>query len=89
MFSCIDLIFGLWAHCFFLLSSDDSSHFIINEGEPHKMEGSDEVEMAFSGIQLSLAKKGETRMLLDGSSRGRAQPGRMLAIMGPSGAGKR
>lgn len=27
-------------------------------------------------------------MILDGSIRGRAQPGRMLAIMGPSGAGK-
>jgi ABC-type multidrug transport system ATPase subunit len=30
----------------------------------------------------------DKRLLLDGSIRGRARPGRMLAIMGPSGAGK-
>jgi ABC-type multidrug transport system ATPase subunit len=31
---------------------------------------------------------GGPRVLLDGSIRGRARPGRMLALMGPSGAGK-
>jgi ABC-type multidrug transport system ATPase subunit len=33
-------------------------------------------------------RKGGSRIILDGSIRGRAQPGRMLAILGPSGAGK-
>jgi ABC-type glutathione transport system ATPase component len=46
------------------------------------------VDLAFEGIELLLQKKGGTRVILDGSIRGRAQPGRMLAILGPSGAGK-
>ncbi|CAB9531044.1 Putative white-brown complex homolog protein 30 [Seminavis robusta] len=52
-------------------------------------------DVAFDGIQLQLTqkvKKGSdqpaTRMLLDGSFRGRIKSGRMVAIMGPSGAGK-
>jgi ABC-type multidrug transport system ATPase subunit len=47
-----------------------------------------QVDVAFEGIELILNKKGSPRIILDGSIRGRAQPGRMLAIMGPSGAGK-
>ena len=53
------------------------------------------VDFAFDGIQLTLTQKAKknkdgteqssSRMLLDGSFRGRARPGRMLAIMGPSG----
>jgi len=31
-------------------------------------------------------KKSNIRLLLDGSIHGRAKPGRMLAVMGPSGA---
>ena len=31
---------------------------------------------------------GKKRLLLDGSIHGQAKPGRMLAVMGPSGAGK-
>jgi hypothetical protein len=62
------------------------------------MGGLDQVDMAFSGIRMELntgkkkKKKGSngdettTRVVLDGSIRGRAQPGRMVAIMGPSGA---
>ena len=50
------------------------------------------VDLSFEGIRLTLAsgkKHGaDDRVLLDGSLRGRAQPGRMLAIMGPSGAGE-
>jgi len=69
-------------------TEDSSEQFIVHNGGQHKMEGNDNVELAFKGIQLSLAKKGKSRLLLDGSGRGRAQPGRMLAIMGPSGAGK-
>ena len=37
---------------------------------------------------MTLGNNGEERVLLDGSLRGRARPGRLLAIMGPSGAGK-
>ena len=49
------------------------------------------MDLEFSGFQMELKAKKKnqsTRLLLDGSIRGRAQPGRMLAIMGPSGAGK-
>ena len=54
------------------------------------------MELAFEGIRLELKlgnknnnnNNKESRILLDGSCRGRARPGRMLAILGPSGAGK-
>jgi ABC-type lipoprotein export system ATPase subunit len=52
------------------------------------LHGLNQVDLAFDGIQLVLTKKGRRRDMLDGSIRGRARPGRMLAIMGPSGAGK-
>jgi ABC-type multidrug transport system ATPase subunit len=46
------------------------------------------IDLAFEGLTLELeTKSGEVRTILDGV-RGRAQPGRMLAVMGPSGAGK-
>lgn len=47
-----------------------------------------EVDLSFEGLELVLIKKGESKVIMDGSIRGRAQPGRMLAILGPSGAGK-
>jgi ABC-type multidrug transport system ATPase subunit len=47
-----------------------------------------EVDLSFEGLQLLLSKKGGSKVILDGSIRGRAKPGRMLAILGPSGAGK-
>jgi ABC-type lipoprotein export system ATPase subunit len=56
--------------------------------------GLESIELAFQGIQLEMAVKkkkdndGKPRLLLDGSIHGRATPGRMLAVMGPSGAGK-
>ena len=46
------------------------------------------VEVGFKdvGMVLKQKKKGSAdRVILDGSIRGRARPGRMLAIMGPSG----
>uniref|UniRef100_A0A7S4ICV1 ABC transporter domain-containing protein n=1 Tax=Odontella aurita TaxID=265563 RepID=A0A7S4ICV1_9STRA len=49
------------------------------------------VEIGFSDIRMTLKqkkKKKEDRIILDGSIRGKARPGRMLAIMGPSGSGK-
>jgi len=51
----------------------------------------EKMDLGFSGFKMELKakKKNQTsRLILDGSIRGRAQPGRMLAIMGPSGAGK-
>jgi ABC-type multidrug transport system ATPase subunit len=49
------------------------------------------MDISFEQIQLKLKVKGnggEARVLLDGSIRARCKPGRMLAIMGPSGSGK-
>lgn len=49
------------------------------------------VELYFDSIRMELkakSKKKPARLLLDGSIRGKAAPGRMLAIMGPSGSGK-
>jgi ABC-type multidrug transport system ATPase subunit len=44
--------------------------------------------VSFDGIEMILINNRGQKVILDGSIRGRAQPGRMLAIMGPSGAGK-
>jgi ABC-type multidrug transport system ATPase subunit len=64
------------------------------------MSGLEAVDLGFSDFYMELATKkkrrdkkngintGGPRTLMDGSIRGRARPGRMLAIMGPSGAGK-
>lgn len=48
------------------------------------------VEIGFEDIKIALEQKGgkPDRIILDGSLRGKAQPGRMLAVMGPSGSGK-
>jgi len=50
------------------------------------------LDLGFSDIYMEITTKKKSqqvkRVLLDGSIKGRAQPGRMLAIMGPSGAGK-
>jgi len=51
----------------------------------------EKMDLGFNGFQMELkAKKRnqDSRLILNGSIRGRARPGRMLAIMGPSGAGK-
>lgn len=48
-------------------------------------------EFGFEGIQITLEQKGKDtpdRLILDGSLKGKAMPGRMLAVMGPSGSGK-
>lgn len=57
--------------------------------------GLETIDVAFEGIQLEMTTKKKNkengnniRQLLDGSIHGRAKPGRMLAVMGPSGAGK-
>jgi len=45
------------------------------------------VEVGFADVSVSLKQKKGTpdRLILDGSIRGIAKPGRMMAIMGPSG----
>lgn len=52
------------------------------------MGGLESVDLGFSGIRLEIKEKGGAKVLLDGSIKGRARPGRMLAVMGPSGAGE-
>ena len=67
--------------------------FSVNEdGVVTQKKGLETIDIAFEGIKLEMATKkkkdGKTRLLLDGNIHGRAKPGRMLAVMGPSGAGK-
>jgi ABC-type multidrug transport system fused ATPase/permease subunit len=47
-------------------------------------------EVGFEAIRITLKQKGNKpdRVILDGSIKGKAGPGRMLAVMGPSGSGK-
>lgn len=51
------------------------------------MAGLAQVDLSFEGLAMTLTKgkKKEPKQILDGSIRGRARPGRLLAIMGPSG----
>jgi len=48
------------------------------------------LEISFAGIKVALAQKKDKpdKLILDGSISGKARPGRLLAIMGPSGSGK-
>jgi ABC-type glutathione transport system ATPase component len=69
--------------------------FTVDEqGHVMTKRGLESIELAFQGIQLEMAIKkkkdnnGKPRLLLDGNIHGTAKPGRMLAVMGPSGAGK-
>ena len=68
------------------LQTDDL--IIVDGDRVVAMGGMKEVDLSFEGLKLVLAKKGNEKVILDGSIRGRARPGRMLAILGPSGAGK-
>lgn len=67
---------------------------VVEDDHVKPMSGLDSVDLGFTDLYLELSTKkkkgtnGEPRILLDGSIRGRARPGRMLAIMGPSGSGK-
>ena len=67
---------------------------MIKDDHVMAMGGLESVDFSFSNIRMELdtgrkSKNGDkTRLLIDGSVSGRAKPGRMLAIMGPSGAGK-
>lgn len=56
--------------------------------EDDQIKAMEKMDVAFRGFEMELKpkKKGqESRLILNGSIRGRARPGRMLAIMGPSG----
>jgi ABC-type multidrug transport system ATPase subunit len=71
----------------FLKSTDD---IVVENDRVVSIGVGKDVDLVFEGLELVLQtkKKNGSRILLDGSIRGRAQPGRMLAILGPSGAGK-
>lgn len=65
----------------------------VENGRVKTMVELENLELGFSDIRMEIltGKKsvdGGKKVLLDGSIRGVARPGRMLAIMGPSGAGK-
>ena len=66
--------------------------FVVKDDQVMSKKGLETIDLGFSDIRLELKTKksnnGGRKVLLDGSIRGRARPGRMLAIMGPSGAGK-
>ena len=54
----------------------------------YDVQENEKMDLGFNGFQMELKGKKnnqESRLILDGSIRGRARPGRMLAIMGPSG----
>ncbi len=58
--------------------------------EEHETDFLQSCEVGFEGIKLILKQKKNKpdRVILDGSLKGKARPGRMLAVMGPSGSGK-
>lgn len=70
---------------------------VIEEKDENDPQFSTSAEVAFEGITILLQQKNKKnknkdanppRKILDGSLKGVAKPGRMLAIMGPSGSGK-
>ena len=73
---------------------DRLEDFVVQDDHIKAKKGLESVDLGFSDIRMELhtgrsKKNGNgVKVLLDGSIRGRARPGRMLAIMGPSGAGK-
>ena len=77
-------------HPFLVTRTDE---IVVRNDQVVPMGGLETADLGFSDLlmELQVGKKKNSdgkRILLDGSIRGRAQPGRMLAIMGPSGAGK-
>ena len=78
-------------------NSNDDLITVDQNGHVTTSSLSDKIDLAFSGVQLEMTTKPKkkkkdsdhkNRLLLDGSIHGQAKPGRMLAVMGPSGAGK-
>ena len=75
----------------------DEIDALIEEKDEFDPQFSTSAEVAFEGITILLQQKNKKnkntnanppRKILDGSIKGVAKPGRMLAIMGPSGSGK-
>lgn len=73
-------------HVFFLQSPSAEDIVCDNPEQLHTGFFSS-VELGFEDVTMALKqKKGKAdRMILDGSLCGKCRPGRMLAIMGPSG----
>lgn len=71
------------------LSDGSSEEDTISEDDDDPLL-SENCEIGFEGIKILLKQKGKKpdRIILDGSLKGVAKPGRMLAVMGPSGSGK-
>jgi ABC-type multidrug transport system ATPase subunit len=74
--------------CVLTYTSNSLAAFESDSNDVDKLGDAKKVDVSFDGIELTLTKNGRQKVILDGSIRGRAEPGRMLAIMGPSGAGK-
>ena len=72
---------------FTLFPPSQTEELVIEEDEPSAILES--CEVGFDGIKMTLKQKGDKpdRLILDGSLKGKAKPGRMLAVMGPSGSG--
>lgn len=65
----------------------DDTEVLVEEEDPSALK---QCELGFEGVKMILQqKKGRPdRVILDGSLKGVAKPGRMLGVMGPSGSGK-
>mmetsp|Transcript_4852 Transcript_4852/g.7352 ORF Transcript_4852/g.7352 Transcript_4852/m.7352 type:complete len:684 (+) Transcript_4852:75-2126(+) len=71
--------------------SSSDEELLLEEDDMQSRHFMQRCEFGFEGIKISLEQKGKDtpeRLILDGSLKGRAMPGRMLAVMGPSGSGK-
>ena len=87
---------SLFICSFFIFpSQSEKTDIVVEDDHIMAMSGLNAVDLGFSNFYMELATKkkkrdstGGPRVLMDGSIRGRASPGKMLAIMGPSGAGK-
>ena len=69
----------------FCLSNTVVDDIVVEHDHVVARAGLDHADLAMEGLKLTMKGKKETKEILDGSIRVRAQPGRMLAIMGPSG----
>ena len=91
MVSCVDTFQKRGRKAHFILPTFLDDFSVNEDGVITQKKGLETIDLAFEGIKLEMktkTKEGKTRLLLDGSIHGRAKAGRMLAVMGPSGAGK-
>eukprot|EP00557_Chaetoceros_sp_GSL56_P009380 CAMPEP_0176487722 /NCGR_PEP_ID=MMETSP0200_2-20121128/6297_1 /TAXON_ID=947934 /ORGANISM="Chaetoceros sp., Strain GSL56" /LENGTH=669 /DNA_ID=CAMNT_0017884597 /DNA_START=227 /DNA_END=2233 /DNA_ORIENTATION=- len=70
--------------------SNTDTEIVLEEDEVVQDPSLHTCEVGFEAIKITLKQKGNApdRVILDGSIKGKAGPGRMLAVMGPSGSGK-